>query len=117
MNYFNGLLSMIGIILLTSCATSPKQLPTEKIALAQLMLIRATETQAQQWAPGALNQAIQRIHQAKQALEKEQYQQATRLAEQALLDASLAEAKTELEIARQIFQKAQRRAIPNQEFF
>lgn len=107
--FSNGLLLIIiSILLLASCATSSKQLPSEKIALAELMMVRATESQAQQWAPAELNQAIQRIALAKQALKNNKYQQATRLAEQALLDATLAEAKAESEIARQMFKKAQR---------
>jgi hypothetical protein len=104
--FFHLLLIVTTVVLFAGCATSSERLPSEKIALAKLMVVKAKESQAQRWAPMELNQAIQRIDQAKQALENHQYQQAIRLAEQALLDATLAEAKAELAIAHQMFKKA-----------
>jgi outer membrane PBP1 activator LpoA protein len=106
-SHFSHLLLIVTTaVLFAGCATSSERLPSEKIALANLMVVKAKESQAQQWAPLELNQAIQRIDQAKQALKNNQYQQAIRLAEQALLDASLAEAKAESAIAHQLFKKA-----------
>ncbi|MBE9561644.1 MAG: DUF4398 domain-containing protein, partial [Proteobacteria bacterium] len=86
------------LFLIIGCGTS-KQPPTEKISGAELAISRAQDNNAKEFAMIELRQAHNNLEQAKQAVIDENYEKATRLAEQAIMDASLAETKAELEKA------------------
>ncbi len=86
---------LVGMALLSSgCGNSIKP-PTEKIANAELAITRAQDNNAKDFAVFELRQAQDNLQKAKQAVQDEEYEKATRLAEQAFMDASLAETKAE----------------------
>jgi len=86
------------ILLVIGCSTGKKP-PTEKISNAELAISRAQDNNAREFAAIELRQAQDNLEQAKQAVEQKEYEKAARLAEQALMDASLAETKAEQEKA------------------
>lgn len=86
------------IALIASCGTAKKP-PTEKISNAELAISRAQDNNARDFAAIELRKAEDNLEQAKQAVEEEEYDKAARLAEQAFMDASLAETKAESEKA------------------
>jgi hypothetical protein len=75
---------------LAACATSPP--PNEKLAVAQASVQRAEQSGAQALAPAELSTARDKLARAEDASTKREPGTATMLAEQANLDAELAEA-------------------------
>lgn len=82
---------------------SAAQPPTETAAVAQAELAtrQATESKAAQYAPVELRLAQEKLNGARAAMAEEHHERARRLAEQALVDAQLAESRAESESARQ----------------
>jgi uncharacterized protein involved in exopolysaccharide biosynthesis len=78
------------IVGLTACASSP--LPNEKIAVAQASVQRAEQSGAQELAPVELSTARDKLSRAERAAADHDAQPATMLAEQANVDAEVAEA-------------------------
>ena len=99
MKIWIGLLVTI-TLLLGGCGNSIKP-PTEKIANAKLAISRAQDNNAKDFAAIELRQAQDNLQKAQQAVQEEDYEKAARLAEQAFMDASLAETKAESEKANQ----------------
>jgi predicted S18 family serine protease len=87
-----GALGMVG------CAGKP---PLEALSQAELAVQEANQITASQYAPVDLQTAREQLDRAKQAMDDEEYDEARRLAEQALVNAQLAEAKAGAEKARQ----------------
>ncbi len=85
-------------LLLSGCGNSIKP-PIDKIANAELAINRAQDNNAKDFAVMELRQAQDNLQKAKQAVQDEEYEKATRLADQAFMDASLAESKAEKEKA------------------
>ncbi len=85
----NGILCTIafGIV---ACASTP--MPVEKLAVAKSSLDRAEQAQAAQFAQVELNSARNKYAAAQAAADKNDAEVAARLADQADLDAQLAEA-------------------------
>lgn len=81
--------------------------PVDTISTADTAVNRALEAQAMQYAPLELRPAMEKLEAAKQASKEEDYEEARRLAEQAGVDARLAEAKARSEKARQEAQEFQ----------
>jgi glutathione synthase/RimK-type ligase-like ATP-grasp enzyme len=75
---------------LTACATSP--VPNERIAVAQVSVQRAEQSGAQELAPVELSTARDKLQNAERAAANHAPGPATMLAEQANVDAQLAEA-------------------------
>ena len=75
--------------------------PSDTIAVAELGVQQARKSTAPQYAPLELRLAVDKLDQAKRAIENEDYTRARRLAEQALVDAQVAESKADSENARQ----------------
>jgi len=75
---------------LAACASSP--VPNEKIAVAQASMQRAEQSGAPQFAPVELSAARDKLQRAERAEASHDAQPATMLAEQANVDAQLAEA-------------------------
>jgi anti-sigma28 factor (negative regulator of flagellin synthesis) len=71
------------------------------MAAGALAVSEAQQAQASQYAPADLYIARQKMETAKQAMTNGDYTKARRFAEQALVDAQLAEAKAQAEIQRQ----------------
>jgi len=76
--------------LLLSCASVPP--PNDALSTAQVALDQAIEAQAASYAPHQLQPALEKLELAKRSLAAEHYEEARRLAEQARVDARLAEA-------------------------
>lgn len=79
---------------LCACATNGA-LPSEKIRSAESGIDRARQYGAVAHAPLELKLAEDKVKAAKQALEKKEYDKARRLADEALVDAQIAEQKTQ----------------------
>jgi hypothetical protein len=78
------------LLALTACATSP--IPNEKIAVARASVQRAEQSGAQEAAPVELSTARDNLQRAEKAVADHDAEPATMLAEQANVDAELAEA-------------------------
>ncbi|MCU7904333.1 MAG: DUF4398 domain-containing protein [Candidatus Thiodiazotropha sp. (ex Epidulcina cf. delphinae)] len=79
-------LSMFG------CGSTPE--PVAEIAAAKTSLIAAEGEETARYAPVAMDRAQQKLKRAKNAIAKEDYDAARRLAEEARADAELAQAVT-----------------------
>jgi hypothetical protein len=79
-------------LLLTSCAT---EVPKEVVSQADLAVNKATQSRAPQLAPLDLRKSRDHLDEAKLAIQDRRYEQARRLAEKAIVEAQLAEAKSE----------------------
>lgn len=101
-----SLIKLLGILVttaglggLSSCASIPP--PHGEVAEATFAVSEAQEAEASQYAPAELRSARKKLKAAESAMAEEDYEKARRLAEQALVDAQLAEAKAQAEIQRQ----------------
>ncbi|MGR6034433.1 MAG: DUF4398 domain-containing protein [Candidatus Nitrosoglobus sp.] len=92
-------LTTAGLLSLGGCAGAPP--PRGEMAAGALAVSEAQQAQASQYAPAELYIARQKMETAKQAMTNGDYTKARRFAEQALVDAQLAEAKAQAEIQRQ----------------
>lgn len=83
--------------LLASCAGEP---PRETMSKAELAVNQASQVKATEFAALELRKAQDHLQQAKQKVQDEEYEDARRLAEKAIAEAEVAEAKTESETAK-----------------
>jgi len=88
--FMKGAVCGAAMLVLAACASSP--IPNEKIAVAQASLQRAEQSGAQELAPVELSAARDKLQRAQKAAADHDAQPATMLAEQADIDAQLAEA-------------------------
>ena len=93
----------VTILLMVGCAA--KVAPIEDISNAQMAVKEAEESEAAVYAPLELKFATDKLSQARTALQEERYEEALRLANEAQLDAKLAEAKSRSEEARKTTQE------------
>ncbi len=93
-------LAVFGLLLASGCATDGT-LP-EKILQGDEAIRKAGESNATLNAPGELKAAQEKLVQAKQAAYKRDYDEATRLAEEASIDADYARSKAASEKARKM---------------
>lgn len=102
MTRLNSFPSRSGIVLLLpilgACAT-PGNPPTAQISQAELAVESASEAQAAEHAPLELRKAQDYMREARQLSDNEQYEEAERLAEKAIVEAQLAQAKAEAQVA------------------
>jgi Domain of unknown function (DUF4398) len=82
--------STVAMIGLAACVSTPP--PNEKIAVARVSVQRAEQSGAQDFAPVELSTARDKLQRAERAADSHDAQPATLLAEQANVDAQLAEA-------------------------
>ncbi len=92
--YWLAIPVITGILITTACGTS-RQPPTEIIASAESAISLAKDSNAYDYAARDLRGAEDKLQQAKEAVQKENYEDAQRLAEKALMDAKLAKAKAD----------------------
>jgi len=85
-------IAALGLSLMAGCTTFAT-LPTEKISQGDKALTEAKESNASVNAPVELKAAEGKLAEAKAAFGKKDYEKATRLAEQASVDADYARAK------------------------
>ncbi|BCR04009.1 chromosome segregation ATPase [Desulfuromonas versatilis] len=90
-NHLSALLT-IGGLALAGCAGTPP--PNEQIRVTKAAIVGAESAGAHQFAPLEFRSAEEKIKQAEAAMQKEDYDKARRLAEQAEVDARLAEARS-----------------------
>lgn len=93
-----GVPLVCGILGMAGCAGKP---PLANLAQAELAVQEADTKTASQYAPLELKTAREQLAEAKRAMDDEEYDAARRLADQALVNAQLAEAKAGAEKARQ----------------
>jgi hypothetical protein len=82
--------ALIALVTAAGCATTP--IPNEKIAVAKASLQHAEQSGAPELAPVEMSQARDKLARAEKAAADHDAQPATQLAEQANVDAQLAEA-------------------------
>ncbi len=82
----------LGLLLMSGCTTFAT-LPSEKISQGDKALAEARESNASVNAPVELKAAEDKLAEARVAFGKKEYDRATRLAEQASVDADYARAK------------------------
>lgn len=80
-----------GLLFLAACASMPP--PTSQVADARAAVARAAAAGGSEIAPAELKLAEGKLNSAEQAMVAEDYPRAMRLAEQAQVDAALAEAR------------------------
>lgn len=95
-----GLISISTIVLLMAGCASTMPPPTEQFAVTKASITRAASVGGNEFAPLELRAAIDKMNSAERAMADKDYVKATRLAEQAQVDAQLAETKTALEKAK-----------------
>jgi hypothetical protein len=93
----------MGIMLMVGCAA--KVAPVENISSAEMAIKEAESSNAGVNAPLELKLATEKLSQAKAAMQKEEFEEARRLADESLLDAKLAEAKSRSEKAKKATQE------------
>lgn len=84
----NGLWCAVAFTIV-ACASAP--LPTEKLEIARTSIARAEQAQAAQFAQIELDQARGKLAAAQSAIDKRDAEAASRMADQADVDAQLAE--------------------------
>ena len=84
---------------LAACASDPA--PEAELAAAEVAVDEAEEANAPAQAPGPYELARDKLERAREAMEDGENLEARRLAEQALVDAQLAEAEARSQVARQ----------------
>jgi hypothetical protein len=90
--------SLVCVVLgMVGCAGKP---PLANLSQAELAVQEADTKTASQYAPLELKTAREQLAEAKRAMDDEEYDEARRLADQALVNAQLAEAKAGAEKAR-----------------
>lgn len=98
---------LIAIVIPFTVGCATKVAPVENITGAEMAIKEAQESDASVNAPLELKVATDKLNQAKAAMEQEQFDSARLLADEAMLDAKLAEAKSRSEKARKIAQEMQ----------
>jgi hypothetical protein len=93
----------MGIMLMVGCAA--KVVPVENISSAEMAIKEAESSNAGVNAPLELKLATEKLSQAKAAMQKEEFEEGRRLADESLLDAKLAEAKSRSEKAKKATQE------------
>lgn len=84
---------LIGMVIsFISCASTRP--PTEHIARSQSIINQAEQVGAENYAPLEIREARKKLERANELIEEKEYEKAKRMAEQAEVDAELAEAKT-----------------------
>jgi hypothetical protein len=88
----------LAAVVMAGCASVPK--PTEQIAVSNSAITNAARAGGTEYAPVEMTAARDKMNRANQAMVKENYEDARRLAEEAQVDARLAEKKAESAKAR-----------------
>lgn len=81
------------VLLMAGCASMPP--PTEQLAVSKAAVTSAVSAGGNEFASIEMKAAQEKLDRANQALEKEDYENARWLAEQAQIDATLAEKKAQ----------------------
>ncbi|MCH8569663.1 MAG: DUF4398 domain-containing protein [Balneolales bacterium] len=91
--YYKFLACVIGLGLLTACgSTNP---PTQQLTETQMVIQQAEQDGAEEYAPLEIREAKIKLNLAREAVEKEEYEEAILLAEQARVSAELAQVRAQ----------------------
>jgi predicted lipid-binding transport protein (Tim44 family) len=102
---WHGLLRLAVILgPLAACSSTPA--PVGEMSAAQTAITAAEQADAARYAPSDLDRARDKLIRAQAAMQEEDNEEARRLAEQALVDARLAEAKARADVAQQLQSEA-----------
>lgn len=82
----------VGLAVATLAACSSVEAPSQEMGSAKQAVTQARETDAAQYAPNAFGKANGKLAQAQAALKKGEHARARRLADEASIDAELAQA-------------------------
>ena len=85
---------VVTAVFMAGCASVPP--PTEQLAVSKAEITSATRNGGNEFAPMELKSAMDKMEGAERAMAAKDYTLARRLAEEAQLDAKLAETKTDL---------------------
>lgn len=83
----------LAAVVMVGCASVPK--PTDQMAVSNAAISSAVNAGGSQYAPVEMSAATVKMERARQAMDREDYESARWLAEQAQADAKLAEKKAE----------------------
>jgi len=83
----------VAAVVMAGCASTPK--PTEQIAVSKSAIANAVSAGGSEYAPVEMKTAQDKMDRANRAMEKQDYENARWLAEEAQADARLAEKKAE----------------------
>ncbi len=97
------ILVAVVIPFMVGCAS--KVAPVENITSAEMAIMAAQESNASVHAPLELKVAADKLNQAKAAMEQEEFDKARLLADEATVDAQLAEARSRSEKAKKTAQE------------
>ncbi len=92
--YISIMAVFLCVLAIGSCATNGK-VPSEKIRNAAQAIDRARQNGAISYAPLEIRLAEDKLKAAEEAMKKEEYETARRLADEALVDAQIAEQKAQ----------------------
>jgi hypothetical protein len=92
--------ALAALSMLAACSSTPDA-PVGELSAAQTAVTAAEQADAAQHAPAELDRARDKLVRAQAAMQDDDNEVARRLAEQALVDARLAEARARAEVARQ----------------
>ncbi len=99
---------LTGLALILGGCASPGERPSADLQSAESSLQQAVASDAREYQPVLLNDAQNKVADAKSLIDKKQYRQAERLLEQATVDAQLAGARSETAKARQAVEEVNR---------
>lgn len=88
-----ALATVAAAIFIAACASTPA--PTEQITISRVAISNANSAGSNEYAPIQLKSATEKMKGAEQAMADKDYQRARQLAEEAQVDAQLAEAMTD----------------------
>lgn len=94
----------VALVALAGCASTPP--PTEKLAVADAAVQRANTTSTSESSAVELKIATNKLAAARQAMDAKDYELAGRLAEQATVDAQVAELRSQSARSRQAAQES-----------
>lgn len=96
-----GTAGVVGaVIVLAGCASSGER-PDGQLQSAEASIQQAVSSDARQFEPVLLNRAQNKVADAEELIEREEYREAQRLLEQAAVDARLAGARSDTKKAEQ----------------
>jgi peptidoglycan hydrolase CwlO-like protein len=92
--------SILVLVLMLAACASPGVAPNGELGLSMTAIEEARRNDAEEYAPAELKQAQDKLQQAQAAVQRKKFVTAKRLAEQAELDARLAQARAKSERAK-----------------
>lgn len=84
---------LVAMIMVAGACANTKP-PTDQVAKSQAAIDQAEQVGARNYAPLEIREAKKKLDQARDLIDQKKYEQAQRLADQAAVDAELAETKT-----------------------